>query len=504
MPAQRTRDTPTRSLEVTTDAPLPPTVSIVAPTPRVATFPANASPSPTPSVSPFDPNVNPFATAFTSTSSPTPSIARTLSPTESVSSDSSTPSATGSSKSTSSHKRQASTHSVPSDITSERRPKKGEEGYVKRPENAFILFRRKCCEERKEQLQQLEQSDAPSKRQRQADLSKLISQQWKSLPAEERVVWEDLAKEKKKEHEKMYPGYVYRPQRSKRRTTKGNKGLGEEELNLTDGESVPLTLHAPAMRGHGRSSSAPTPPPGYCGIRLPTVPTLQASCPSSPYLTPMISHRAHAPSQLHQSTTHYDFFSDESMPLSSFQYSSNSYGFGLIPNENSMLLPPLALPHDYQLISPAETIASVSSGPPSPQHCSPFTPQSIDSALPATGIHEPHPTSHTTHPSWMHSSEIDMDVHMHTHDMQTQYHESGGCGGWETREMPLWPQGVGVGMVDEFEGLELELGLPNLGGYNGGASSSSQFSHSGDDNDALDMFTLEAMDYPQHNGSGSI
>ncbi|KAF9052016.1 hypothetical protein BJ165DRAFT_1331675, partial [Panaeolus papilionaceus] len=30
----------------------------------------------------------------------------------------------------------------------ERRPKKGDEDYIKRPENAFILFRRKCCEDR--------------------------------------------------------------------------------------------------------------------------------------------------------------------------------------------------------------------------------------------------------------------------------------------------------------------------------------------------------------------
>ncbi|KAH9991886.1 hypothetical protein BJV77DRAFT_906672, partial [Russula vinacea] len=42
------------------------------------------------------------------------------------------------------HRRRRSTVS---DI-SERRPKKGDEDYIKRPENAFILFRRKCCEDR--------------------------------------------------------------------------------------------------------------------------------------------------------------------------------------------------------------------------------------------------------------------------------------------------------------------------------------------------------------------
>ncbi|TFK39213.1 hypothetical protein BDQ12DRAFT_585194, partial [Crucibulum laeve] len=53
------------------------------------------------------------------------------------------------------------------------------------------------------------------KKQRQADLSKTISQQWKGLSPEERQYWEQLAKEKKKEHEQMYPNYVYRPQRAK-------------------------------------------------------------------------------------------------------------------------------------------------------------------------------------------------------------------------------------------------------------------------------------------------
>ncbi|EPQ50886.1 hypothetical protein GLOTRDRAFT_8101, partial [Gloeophyllum trabeum ATCC 11539] len=51
-------------------------------------------------------------------------------------------------------------------------------------------------------------------------LSKLISHQWKSLSPEERLYWEDLAKQRKKEHEQMYPDYVYRPQRTKDRKKK--------------------------------------------------------------------------------------------------------------------------------------------------------------------------------------------------------------------------------------------------------------------------------------------
>ncbi|KAI0063738.1 hypothetical protein BV25DRAFT_1781187, partial [Artomyces pyxidatus] len=80
-----------------------------------------------------------------------------------------------------------------------------------RPENAFILFRRKCCEDRNLALGAGDADEAPTKKQRQADLSKTISQQWKGLSNEERQYWEDLAKEKKREHELLYPHYVYRP-----------------------------------------------------------------------------------------------------------------------------------------------------------------------------------------------------------------------------------------------------------------------------------------------------
>ncbi|KAJ7825251.1 hypothetical protein B0H13DRAFT_1451600, partial [Mycena leptocephala] len=51
----------------------------------------------------------------------------------------------------------------------------------------------------------------PRKKLNQADLSKSISLQWRNLCSEERAYWEALAKEKKREHETLYPNYVYRP-----------------------------------------------------------------------------------------------------------------------------------------------------------------------------------------------------------------------------------------------------------------------------------------------------
>ena len=92
-------------------------------------------------------------------------------------------------------------------MASERRPKRGDEDYIKRPENAFILFRRECCLKKNAEEaaaaaaagDQGGEETQTQRRQRQADLSKTISQQWRSLSAEERKYWDDLAKQRKKE-----------------------------------------------------------------------------------------------------------------------------------------------------------------------------------------------------------------------------------------------------------------------------------------------------------------
>ena len=307
MPALRTRDTASRStsllplstprtsthparsaLEVitTTDEPLTPTVAILSPTPRAFTFPKNDPPFASPSASPFEPDLK-------STLS-TPPPQRALSPTSSIGSETSslfsTPSTAPSSQV--SHRRRRSTVS-----DNERRPKKGDEDYIKRPENAFILFRRKCCEDRQQAIDDAEETAAPIKKQRQADLSKAISQQWKSLSTDERQYWEDLAKTKKKEHELMYPNYVYRPQRVKK-SKKGKGKLADGEQEGDDGISFVIPVPSPprslsrgaAISQGRRACSAPTPPPAFQTIQLPTV--FMPSCPPSPTGIPRISRRA--------------------------------------------------------------------------------------------------------------------------------------------------------------------------------------------------------------------
>ncbi|KAK7027446.1 slightly ste11-like protein [Paramarasmius palmivorus] len=371
MPVLRTRDTQSRSLEVTTDTPPPPALAIISPTPRAFTFPSshNLSDSPysTPSSSPFEPDLR--SLALSSSCTTPPPLMRTLTPDSaySVSTSSSSPS----------HKRRKSSSAS---IDVERRPKKGDEDYIKRPENAFILFRRKCCEER-QQAQEESASDTVTKKQRQADLSKAISQQWKSLPAEERKYWEDLAKEKKKEHEQLYPNYVYRPQRvrdkdgkARNKKHKPRKGEVEEETN----KSISFIIPPTAPRLHGRSASAPnsTPDvvsnhPGSDSIPyntfLPNV-SLTATDDLSPFRLRRQPGGCHGQLRLPTQPT-LDASNVRIRPTRATVFRSNAVNPLTMPHESTMLLPA------HSIISPASSIASGSSGPSSPA-AGPFTPTS--------------------------------------------------------------------------------------------------------------------------------
>ena len=86
----------------------------------------------------------------------------------------------------------------------ERRPRYSGEDYIKRPENAFILFRRECCLKKNEAgAAAAAEGDPVAQCQRHADLSKTISRQWHLLFAEECKYWDYLAEQRKKEHEEV-------------------------------------------------------------------------------------------------------------------------------------------------------------------------------------------------------------------------------------------------------------------------------------------------------------
>jgi hypothetical protein len=342
----------------------------VSPTPRAFTFPIthNLSDSPyaSPSNSPFEPDLYPLTLQCTTTTSTPPPF----SPDSPLRS---------SSPFTPDHKRRKS--SCSSDLV-ERRPKKGDEDYVKRPENAFILFRRKCCEDR-QQAEDVSASDGPTKKQRQADLSKTISQQWKSLSAEERQFWEQMAKDKKKEHEQLYPNYVYRPQRAK---DKDGKTKNKKSKKI-DEDTGSLSFVVPVHRHHhGRSASAPTPPP-YQSIQIPNVYHMTPSCPTSPSLLPMISRRSAHPGHPEEVMSSFDYLPSNSYAPPSFpapgQFEANLQSSEFLRNmfntsgqRNSQFtqLHHLAVPEHnailHQIVSPS---ASTSSGRSSPTS-GPYTP----------------------------------------------------------------------------------------------------------------------------------
>lgn len=282
---------------MTTDAP---SLTILSPTPRTFTFPPthnlDDTPYSSPSSSPFEPDLHSFpAQSCTLATIFPPSIATPPPPLAILRPESPAPS---SPVAPSTHKRRKSTCS--SDVV-ERRPKKGDEDYIKRPENAFILFRRKCCEDRQAEEEAAKADGA--KKPRQADLSKTISQMWKSLPPEQRQKWEQMAKDKKKEHEQLYPNYVYRPQRSKDKDGKTKSNKKSSLLKKLD-ESESLSFVVPVARSHGRSASAPTPPP-YQNIQIPNV--YLPSCPTSPSLLPMISRRSAHPGHPEDIMANFDY-----------------------------------------------------------------------------------------------------------------------------------------------------------------------------------------------------
>jgi len=402
MPAIRTRDTPAQSLEVAVAAPDTnhPILNVISPTPRAFTFPMNVhTPSPSPSNSPFEPDLGPL------TFSTPPPFNKTHTPSSSISSISSLSLNTNFTSSlspdvpttpSSSHRRRRSTVS---DIN-ERRPKKGDEDYIKRPENAFILFRRKCCEDRNlaqgaGDAGEGDGSAPPTKKQRQADLSKTISQQWKSLSAEERQYWEDLAKEKKKEHEALYPNYVYRPQRVKGKKAAANgkgKARGPEEAE-TDTEGLSFVMPVPAVpqRVGRRAISAPTPPPAFQQtIHIPMV--YMPSTPSTPSMVPISMPRNSSPAQISQLSSGgmgYDYVPPNGALMPAFNNPPQGWTpdgtacgdayvnvFDL-PQLDPLSIPPCAPPPESLFKSPSPGSYTNSSGPSSP-HTSPYTPTALE------------------------------------------------------------------------------------------------------------------------------
>ncbi|KAJ6486742.1 hypothetical protein C8R45DRAFT_869352, partial [Mycena sanguinolenta] len=204
-----------------------PSLQIVSPRPRAFAFPTTDdfadSPYATPSSSPFEPDLGALAlssspgrlSAFACMSSPVPLL---VSSSSSFRSTTSSSSACPSSLAFTSPSLPSRKKSVAGADIEERRPNRGGDDYVKRFENAFSLFRRNYCKSVAPVKDAGEGGHAGgngiAEKRRPAYYSiKTVIEQWNALPPEERAKWEGLAREKKREHEALHGGYVYRPVR---------------------------------------------------------------------------------------------------------------------------------------------------------------------------------------------------------------------------------------------------------------------------------------------------
>jgi len=177
-------------------------------------------------------------------------------------------------------------------------------GYIPRPPNAFMLFRADF----------VRQKHVPgSIETNHGSLSKIIGNCWRSLPLEEKRVWEVKAKHAKAEHKVQYPDYRFRPVHNKNKDKKKEKPASAIEDERRCEEVAQLLLEgkkgdelAAAVRNldrmrsetpavqpvypvyqHRRSSSVPLPNDfyghQYSNIAIPSIPFLStASRPPSP------------------------------------------------------------------------------------------------------------------------------------------------------------------------------------------------------------------------------
>lgn len=132
--------------------------------------------------------------------------------------------------------------------------------HIKRPPNAFILFRSHCCAPAPspdgvvppgtpsaEQLSKLGITDH-------RHISRIVSHLWESLSAPDKKYWQDLAQEKKDEHARLYPDYRFKPVFRDSSAVRRKKRTGLDEtrvevtacakvaaqlLGLSDGDEMP-------------------------------------------------------------------------------------------------------------------------------------------------------------------------------------------------------------------------------------------------------------------------
>ncbi|KAK0418035.1 hypothetical protein QR680_013339 [Steinernema hermaphroditum] len=122
----------------------------------------------------------------------------------------------------------------------------GDQHYIKRPLNAYMMWTR---EERKKIL-----ADDPKKKMH--DISREMGERWKSMTDQQKKPYFEKAKAQKAEHKKMlkeHPNWLYQPNKSKGRSKKASPATNGAAAPSTPAPATPSTAN-------GRAAPAPSTP----------------------------------------------------------------------------------------------------------------------------------------------------------------------------------------------------------------------------------------------------
>ncbi|KAJ3413400.1 hypothetical protein HDV05_008111 [Chytridiales sp. JEL 0842] len=137
------------------------------------------------------------------------------------------------------------------------------DGHIKRPRNAFIIFRNHY---QPTLIKSINNSHLSSK-----DFSDNIGRIWKSLSKEEREPYEEMARQEREAHKRMYPDFQY----TRPRNSAGGGGVGKKEDSTKKKKVTPSRSSSNAT---AFSAYPPTPTPSMTSLL--NTPPLSSFTPS--------------------------------------------------------------------------------------------------------------------------------------------------------------------------------------------------------------------------------
>ncbi|BGO94210.1 hypothetical protein NBRC10512_006844 [Rhodotorula toruloides] len=254
-----------------------------------------------------------------------------------------------------------------------------------RPMNAWLIFRTA-------QLRQMQEDD-PGLRKSQGELSKIISEMWRGADPELKQHYEELAKQRKLEHQRAYPDYRYSPAKTqgkaskpKRSVSSGSSRATRPSLRLSPSQLPRRTTYDASYHGYVQQQTVGGALGAYDGAAAGDSSSTASSSQGSPAY-------ASLPTPSTAGWTHYGDWSLPASAMATYEGQDNA-----------------AHPHFRQLHEPVATS-------PSTVHPAVLQPHLMPASAPATVTHfssalgltmSPHPSVmasyHTSQPQVAHRS----------------------------------------------------------------------------------------------------